>query len=272
MITITKIEIQKKNKERYSIYIDRGQGEEYGFSVNEHTLLVHMLKRGMVIDEMKLMEIEIDEEKRGAYLKAIHYLSRSMRSMKEVYDYLLKKEYHDPAIQEALQKLQKDGYLNDFEYAKAYVRTHSSLSKKGPAVIERELKERGINANDIKECMKEYPAEKRVENAIKLCEKKLSSYKKLSIQETKQKLEAMLQRKGYPFEIISIAIEEVELGSKEEEKDIIMGHFHKYHRKYEKQEPYIYRQKMKQALYRKGFSIEDIERVLNEQEDSHSSF
>ncbi len=268
MITITKIEIQQKNKERYNIYIDQGNGEEYGFSVNEHTLTTHMLKSGMVIDDMEMMEIQMAEERRKAYLQAIHYLSHSMRAMKDVHDYLLKKEHHENVIGEVLHRLQKEGYLNDLEYAKAYVRTHSSLSKKGPVALERELKEKGIHTEYLQESLKEYSEKQRVDNAIILCEKKLSAYKKLSIQEKKQKLEAMLVRKGYPFTIIAIAIAEVDLGTTAEEQEIIISHFHKYHRKYEKYEPYIYRQKMKQALYRKGFSIDDIERVLREQEEN----
>ncbi|GAA3331694.1 hypothetical protein GCM10020331_089280 [Ectobacillus funiculus] len=45
MAVITKIQVQKNNKERYNIYIDKGSGEEYGFSVDGYTLVKYNLRK-----------------------------------------------------------------------------------------------------------------------------------------------------------------------------------------------------------------------------------
>lgn len=259
MATITKIEVQQKNKSRYNIYLDK----EFAFGVDEHTLIVHMLQIGMEISEIKILEIQSQEEIRKAYLQAINYLSYSMRSSKEVYDYLVKKEQHPDIINKVVKRLIDEKYINDLEYSIAYTNTHSRTSKKGPIVIDKELKQKGINDRDRQESLLEYSNELQVDNATKLAEKKLNSYRNLSKQETIQKLETMLMRKGYPFSIISIAIESLTLDDSEEQQEALLYQFEKYHRKYKNQEDFTYRQKMKQSLYRKGFAIEKIEEILN---------
>ena len=47
MPIITKITTQKKNKERYNIFMDEGKGEQYAFSVDEAVLIKYQLKKGM---------------------------------------------------------------------------------------------------------------------------------------------------------------------------------------------------------------------------------
>ncbi len=62
MAVITKIEVQKRTKERFNIYIDKGQGEEYGFSVNQAVLIKHGLQKGLEIDEVEIANILYNEE------------------------------------------------------------------------------------------------------------------------------------------------------------------------------------------------------------------
>ncbi|GGE78398.1 recombination regulator RecX [Priestia taiwanensis] len=262
---ITKIEVQQKNKERFNIYVNRGSGEEYGFSIDQNTLIEYNLKSGMELDELAITEVFFFEEKRSAYLKAINYLSYGMRTEKEVYDYLLKKEIPQEVIREVIQTLLEQRYLNDVEYAKAYVQTHSHVSAKGPHVIARTLRTKGIGAETVTAILHEYSDDKQVENAVKLCQKKLKSYAKLSLKEKKQKLEIMLRTKGYPYSVSSAALEELEWTDDEDEQhEALLYQARKYHQKYRKFEGYVYENKMKQALYRKGFTIEMIDSILEE--------
>lgn len=97
MAVITKIEVQKRSKERFNIYIDKGQGEEYGFSVNEVILLKHGLQKGLEIDEIALGNILYNEEVQKAYLQAISYLSYQMRTKQEIEEFLRKKKWDRPS-------------------------------------------------------------------------------------------------------------------------------------------------------------------------------
>lgn len=270
MPIITKITTQQKNKDRYNIFTDEGKGEKYAFSVDEAVLIKFQLKKGMELDELFLTEIHYEDDVRKAYNRALHYLSRRMRSEGEVRTYLLEKEIDAPIIQEVILKLYHYQFLNDEQYAIAYVRTQMNTTDKGSIVIKRELKERGVNDGLIEKALQEYSYEAQLETAQKLCVKMVNKNKKDSDLVLKQKIEQMLVRKGYSFEIISDALAETKIDRKDEVMDALRYQAEKLERKYANYTGYEYEQKMKSALYRKGFAMEQIEMYLSQRppEDS----
>lgn len=266
MPIITKITTQQKNKDRYNIFTDEGKGEKYAFSVDEAVLIKFQLKKGMELDELFLTEIHYEDDVRKAYNRALHYLSRRMRSEGEVRTYLLEKEIDAPIIQEVILKLYHYQFLNDEQYAIAYVRTQMNTTDKGSIVIKRELKERGVNDGLIEKALQEYSYEAQLETAQKLCVKMVNKNKKDSNLVLKQKIEQMLVRKGYSFEIISDALAKTELDRKGEVMDALRYQAEKLERKYANYTGYEYEQKMKSALYRKGFAMEQIEKYLSQRQ------
>lgn len=267
MSVITKITIQKKNKDRYNIFLDSGKGEEYAFSVDEDVLIKHQLKKGLEIDDLSITEVLFQDDIRKSYNFAIHYLSHRMRSEREVNQYLAKKEVSEQVINEVIYKLKNHGYLNDEEFAKAFVRTQQNTTDKGLNVIKQEMKEKGISEAILTDTLKEYPENLQFEKALKLCEKYIEKNKKESSRNLKQKLEQMLLRKGYPFSVIKLALDEAEIEkSDSDELEALRIQADKLHKKYAKFSGYEYKQKMKQALFRKGFPIDLIDECLQERE------
>ncbi|MBY6052069.1 recombination regulator RecX [Cytobacillus firmus] len=267
MPTITKITVQKNNTDRYNIYMDYGKGEEYAFSVDEDVLIKHQLKKGMELDEFSLNEIGYQDDIRKAYNRAIHYLSRRMRSETEVRKHLAEKEVEEPVIQEVIHKLYDYHFLNDEEFAAAFVRTQMNTSDKGKGLIRTELKEKGISPQLIEMALEEYPRDAELAAAIRLCEKYSKKYARDSSKILKQKLEQMLMRKGFNFDIIQEAVTETEI-DKEEDEELAALRFQaeKAKKKYANLPEFEYMQKMKQALFRKGFSFDLIEQFLSEEE------
>lgn len=268
MAIITKITVQKKNTDRYNIFLDHGKGEEYAFSVDEDVLIKFNLKKGLELDDFAFMEIHYHDDIRKAYNLAVHFLSRKMRSEHEVRKYLSEKEVEAPVIQEVIHKLYEYRFLNDEEYALAFVRTQMNTTDKGLEVIRRELKEKGIVPTLIEQALKEYPFERQVEKATELLEKAFKKGSRDSERIVKQKAEQHLIRKGFPFDVIQVAAETID-DSKDvdEEMDALRYQGEKVHKKYAKYEGYEYEQRMKQALYRKGFSLDMIEVFLEEKKE-----
>lgn len=265
MAYITRITTQVKNNERLNIYIDNGRGEEFGFSVDQNVFVKFQLKKGMEIDELDFTEVQFEDEVKKAQNLALQYLSYRMRSEKEVTDYLLKKSIDEPTIKEVMHQLRDFRYINDEEFAIAYVRTQCKTTSKGPQVIRQELNEKGIEEQHLKTALKEFPQQQQIETAVKVTEKIIQQDRKLSQHQLKQKIEQTLQRKGFPFSIINIALEEVEYEKDaEEEWEALKIQGYKAHNRYRKFEGWEYLKKMKQALYRKGFAIEQIERFIQE--------
>ena len=270
MTIITKIQVQKLNKERFNIYTDSGKGEEYSFSVDADTLVKFNLKKGISFEQFELEEIIHADQLRKAYLASIVYLSRMMRTKKEIEQYLMKQEHTNDTIQTTIMRLEEEGYINESKYADSYVRTSVNTTLKGPTVIRNELLTKGITNPVIENSLKQYSIELQVEHAMQLCQKKISSFNRYSTTQKKIKLEDLLRRKGFSTSIISIAIEETNYESDEDEElSALLVHAGKAKRKFDGLSDWEYNQKMKSALFRKGFSIELIEKALQFLDDEN---
>ena len=270
MATITKITTQQKNQDRFNVFMDygNGKGEEFAFSVDSDVLIKFELKKGLELDDFSFLEIQYQDDIRKAYNLAINYLARRMRSEKEIVDYLGQKDVDEPVIKEVIYKLTAQHYINDQDFAVAYVRTQVNTTDKGPNVIKMDMKDKGLAEGILMQALEEFPLEQQIEKAIKISAKFLQKNAKESLKAQKQKLEQQLLRKGYPFEVINIAINETELPKQEdEEMEAVRFQGEKAHRKYSKLDQFEYRQKIKQTLYRKGFTMDLIERFLAENDE-----
>ncbi|EHA29199.1 MULTISPECIES: recombination regulator RecX [Bacillus] len=260
---ITKISTQKKNTERFNIFLD----DKYAFSVDADVLVKFELKKGKELDDLDIIEIQYGDEVKKGFNRALDFLSYRMRSTKEVEDHLKKKETSPPVIAEVIHRLNDYKYLNDQEFASAYVSTHKKTNGKGPDVLFRELRAKGIDDDTIKEALSSFSFEDQTKEAVKHVEKLLKKDKKLSTKELKQRAQLQLQRKGFSFDVISAAMDQIEYENDEDtEKEALRLHAEKAFRKYRYDGSYESAMKVKQFLFRKGFSLDLIEQLLQEEE------
>lgn len=264
MSIITKITTQKKRTDRYNIFID----ESYAFSVAEDVLLKFELKKGKELDSLLLSQIRFQDDIQKAFTSALGYLAYRMRSETEVRLFLKKKEIEELMMNEVIDKLYSYQYLNDVEFAEAYVRTHANGGNKGPITLRMELKEKGINETLIEKALIEYPFDVQVKHAKQLAEKMIKKERNSSERELKQKLEKMLSRKGFTRDCLVLALREVTIEKDEDEEwDSLTVHAEKIIRRYRAYEGFPFQQKVKEALYRKGFPLELINRYLSERKE-----
>lgn len=266
MAYVTKITVQKKLKDRYNIFLDKGNGEEYAFSVDEGTMIQFGLRKGKELDELDIIEIQYGDDVRKAYNSAINYLSFRMRTKGEVRTHLLQKEFSEQIALEVILQLEEHNYLNDAEFAEAYVRTQWKTNGKGPDLIRQELFQKGVGPGDADRALSNYPEEAQTEEALKHIEKEIRKNKRESTSQLKQKLEQSLMRKGFPYSIIAAAIQSVEYEkSPDAEMEALVQQAEKAKRRYKDEDDYTYRMKMKQFLYRKGFPLDLIDVYLQEE-------
>ncbi|NLY80165.1 MAG: recombination regulator RecX, partial [Lysinibacillus sp.] len=122
-----KITRQKKNQERYNIYLN----EEYAFSVDESTLVKFGLTKGKILDSFEIDEITYEDEIAKAFNRALNFLSYQMRSEYEVRKKLLDIGFGEAVVLEAIRKLERLGFLNDETYSKAFLETKKKSAKEG---------------------------------------------------------------------------------------------------------------------------------------------
>jgi regulatory protein len=266
---ITNIAVQPNSRERFRVTMQKENGEIYAITVDQDVLLQFRLKKGMEIDENSLQEIVYADKVKKTYNQALYFLSHRMRSEREVIHHLKKKGAHEDVIAEVLHKLRENKYVDDCEFALAYVRTQKQTAAKGPYVIRKELEKLGIAEEWIEQSLAHYSFAEQVETARSLYEKAKKQRTKQSARQWKYHVEQLLYRKGFPQEVIDQVLSS-EHDEKERQEWEALQYQGKAHRRYEKYDSPLYEQKMKQALYRKGFPLEMIEQFLsqlkNEQE------
>lgn len=262
MPLISKIEQQKRNKNRFNIYLkEEGQAEKYAFSVDDDLLVRMKLSKGMEIDELSIMEIQYRDHIQKAFQSAVNYLSYRIRSEYEVVSYLAEKEWEQAVIDEVMHKLRDYKYVNDEEYANAYVRTQINVSKKGPDVIRTELINKGISEKDRQTALSQYTDDLQRENAEEWASKTLNKSKG-SNKEARQKSIQFIVRKGFSMSLAKSVTEKIAVDDMDAEWESLIKIGSKFHRKYAAQDNTIYHQKMKAALFRKGFDMDLINRFL----------
>ena len=168
---ITAIQAQKR-KGRYNIFIDG----RYRFPVSEEVLIQFRLHKDQEITNDQIQAITDADSISKAYNKALDYLSYQLRTEKEIIQYLQQHEFTDFQIEPVLQRLRAQGYINDLEYAKSYVRTIAKTSDKGSKVITQNLRKKGILENDIETALDEFPFEDQLQNSIKIAQKLARKY------------------------------------------------------------------------------------------------
>ena len=204
---ITKIEQQKKNKSRYSIYID----EEFAFGISEDTLIKNSLIKNQHLDNETIEKVILVEEQHKANEYAIKLLSFKMRTEKEVRRKMKEKEYTQEQIEKTIEYLYSFKYLDDEKYARLFMKDSVYLKKMGVNRIKQELYSKGIDSNVIKEVIEDLKDEdEEYTNALELASKKLnSSYKNDDRNKQYRKLSSFLQRKGYGYELVAKVLKEV---------------------------------------------------------------
>ncbi|CAI9395555.1 MULTISPECIES: recombination regulator RecX [Bacillaceae] len=265
---ISKITRQKELNDRYNIFTIKQGKEVYAFSVDEAVLVKYQLQKGMELDSLLLNEIQYTDEIRKGYHMAVRYLAKVKRTEMEVRKHLLAKMENESFVSEVMMKLKDMKFIDDEDYAFSYVRTQRNTTTKGPESIKRELKEKGVQIELIERAMEEFAYEDQLQSAQKVMVKFLAGKKKDSKKILLQKLEQTLVRKGFTTAIIQEVKRMPEILEMDSDGlETIRIHGEKARRKFAKFTGYEFTQKMKQFLYRKGFSMDLIEQYLDEMEE-----
>lgn len=207
MSEITKIEVQKRNKDRYSIYID----DEYSFGIYENVLINYGLHKGMKIEKDFLEDVLKKEEQECANGYALKLLNFKMRTTEEIRKRMREKEYTDDIIDETIDYLNYLNYLDDEDYARKFVSDKSNLKNMGKERIKRELYMKGVDNETISNAIEDIvDDDEEYEKAKEIAIKKLkTTYKNDDKNARYRKLGGLLQRRGYSMNVVMPLLKEL---------------------------------------------------------------
>lgn len=194
---ITSIKQQVKRKDRYSVYLDG----KYSFALSESGLLELGLKIGQEVSGEQLEDLKHTANDDKAWYQAISQIARRQRSEWEVQDYLKRKGYSPETIEYVVNKLSKQGYLNDANFAEAWVRNRRLLKHTSQRKLWQELKQKRV-ADDVINQVLANDETDETQVLQELIERK----KQQSRYQDQQKLIAYLLRQGFNYQEIKDAL------------------------------------------------------------------
>jgi regulatory protein len=217
---ITKVERQKRGKDRYNIFID----EQFAFPVHEDILIKFKLMKGSLISKVEMGKIIQAQEKQQAYLDAIRLLSSRLHSEYELGARLKQKGYDALIIADTLEKLRGEQYLNDALFAEQLTNQRIGSQKKGRHWVKQELKFKGLQPEQISHALNQVDGEVEYNSALELAVRKYNTDAHSDPLKAKRKTVAFLQRRGFSSDIISRVMKQMgtrvdDEGDMEEEMD-----------------------------------------------------
>ena len=200
MPKITEITLQTKNKNRCNLFLDG----EFFVSLSIETVVKNRLKKGQEVDRIELADIILENEKAEALTKAISYVSKALKTKKQVKEYLLKKGYSEDIVWHCVDKLKEYNYINDEEYSKRYIECVSKTQ--GKRMVEYKLMMKGVKKEDIGVAYDGVEIDAK-QNAKNLAIKHLKNKEKNK--ENLAKTYRYLLGKGFSYEEANFALSEL---------------------------------------------------------------
>ena len=201
------VRIVKKGKNDVTIYFDN----DTVMFLNVEVFLKNGLKKGdeisddrfsFLIDQNKLFHIK---------QKAFRLLGRRQHSSSELRRKLWDRDYEQKLIDEVLNDLTKNGYIDDTEFIRAFMDEKSRTKNWSRKRIKSELIKRGLNQSLIDKISREQTDESDNDNAIRVAKKKFEVFTKRNLEpkELRNKLSTYLFSKGFDYDLIKTVVDKL---------------------------------------------------------------
>ena len=194
---MTSLKIQSRDKNRCNVFLDG----EFAFGVSVESVYKFGLKVGKTLTKEQVEELVKNGEESLALTKALNYATKTFKSRYQVKTNLEKKGYDVKIINTVLDKLTKNGIIDDVEYARRYIET--TFNSQGKKLIEYKLKSKGVKKSDIDYAFTLVEVNFN-ENAYSVLEKRLKN--KVVDRETLNKAYRYLVGRGFSYDEVSSAI------------------------------------------------------------------
>lgn len=235
----------KGSSNKYKVTID---GEDY--TLYDDVIIKFGLLLKKEISSKELDNIVKYNDELDSYYLSIKYITKKLRSEKEIYEYLKKKAIDDRVIENTINKLKENKFLNDDLYLKSYINDQINLSNNGPRKILKNLTSLGIESSLAEDSIAQVDKSIWQDKMDKYISKKINTNHNSSIKMLKMKIINDLVNLGYDKEDILPIINKYEI----DDREIYKKEYEKAKRQLEKKyEGYELERKIREKLYRKGF-------------------
>lgn len=248
------IKYTKLKGNKYSVVID-----DLTIKLYDDVIVKFELLRSKEIDKKTFNEIISYNDKMEAYYKALKYITKKLRTEKEVFLYL-EKDYDKQVIDDTIIKLKECGYLNREYYLKCYLSDQISIHLVGPNKIKKDLLKLGYIEEEISLLINEIDDDIWFLKIEKIVRKKINSNKKLGNNKLREKLIFDLCNLGFYKWMVEDVISRSEF---KDSSNILEREYNKiYNRLSKKYEGSNLNYQIKVRLIQKGFECYEVDSFL----------
>lgn len=201
-----------RGNHRWEIQLQNGES----FLVEEDVVVKERLVPGKEIPSHLIERLPQLNRLSEAYGKALVYLSFRSRTKEEIRRYLASKGYETEAG-EVIDRLEREGAVDDFSFARMWIRERFALNPRGIYALQKELQEKGIDTGLVEKALLEVDDRLQEEAAYKQGLKKMEVLRGRNFAMIREKVSLYLMRKGYPFSLIERVIPRLEEAFKRRE-------------------------------------------------------
>lgn len=195
-----------KSKEAFEVVFE----DETKLLLNYNIFEKYKVSVDMDFSENEILEMKYFSDIERAKSRAINYISGKLKTKYEVRLKLKENGFAEDVIDEVLDILEKEEYLNDKVYCEIFIEDKKKLNGYGKNKIKSLLIQKGISKNIFEDFLNEFEYDEEFDNALKMGIKKL---KLLSNEEDnfkkKQKIINYLTYRGFGFDVINDVLKEI---------------------------------------------------------------
>lgn len=248
------IRYNKKNNNQYIITTDKQELVLYDDTILKYNLLL----KSEIPDDL-LKEINIYDKSLFEYYKVIKKLKTKRRTEKEVKDIFISLDIPKDIYEDFIKKLKSIKLIDDYAYLNAYIHDHIFLKLEGPRKIETDLLHLGFLDKDIKDALNKIDDEIYISNINKIIKKKIKTNRKDSGKILEIKIATYIVHLGYTKQMTMEQIQNYIFENPELLNQTYLKEKKKLEKKYSGEE---LNYKLKQKLYQKGYSLEEISKLM----------
>ena len=205
MLTVTKLEPQKKNPQRLNVYLNG----EFAFGISR--LVAPWLQEGNELSQGEISGLQTEDQIQQGYQRAINFLSYRARSEQEIKLNLQKHQVPETIIESVLEKLRDASLVDDREFAQQWIENRIRFHPRSKRALSSELYRKGISKQIIEETLLDIDEEVL---ARSLAQKKVSKLRTLDKSTIQKKMYGFLSRRGFHYgiskEVVSQLWDELE--------------------------------------------------------------
>jgi regulatory protein len=144
----------------------------------------------------------ITEPRGTAYETAVRFLGPRPRSVGEIRRHLRSKRFDDAAIDQAVDQLRAQRYIDDEAFARYWVEQRDTHRPRGERAIVSELMQKGVAREVIDLVLGEREPDADVKRAREAIRRPITRWLTLSDIERKRKIHQYLAQRGFSYDVI----------------------------------------------------------------------